>query len=127
MVIEISVAAMALAVIVFVIFMIRTLINLNQTIQKVNQTLEGLHGKVEQAVTESTKTLEETRHLVEDLRLKSQQVDHVLNSVREVGKQMEEVSTSLARSAVIHRDRWGNVIALVGAGLEIMKEWRKDR
>lgn len=127
MIIEISVASIALAVIVLVVFIVRTLIQLNQTIQKVNHTLEGLQGKVEKAVTESTKTLEETRHLVEDLRVKSQQVDHVLNSVREVGKQMEEVSTTLARSAVVHRDRWGNVIALVSAGLEIMKEWRKDR
>lgn len=127
MIIEISVGIIAVAVVVLVIFSVRSLISFNQTIQLTNQTLNELKGKVEVAVEESTQTLKETRHLVEDVRQKSQQADAVFKSMKKAGESLEEVSTEIARQAEINKSRLSNIVALVGAGIDLARNLQKPR
>ncbi|MBD1370923.1 DUF948 domain-containing protein [Hazenella sp. IB182357] len=127
MIIEISIAVIAFAVVIFVIFAIRSLISVNKTLESVDKTLNDLKGKAEAAVEESTHTLAETRMLVEDIRQKSKQTDQIFHSVSEVGETIQGVSTSISKNAELHKDRLANVIALVGAGLDLTQKWRKDR
>ncbi|MBA4492823.1 DUF948 domain-containing protein [Paenactinomyces guangxiensis] len=127
MIIEISVGVVSLAVTVLIIFLIRSLVTLTKTMNSVNETLHDLKGKVEEAVGESTNAFKETRLLVEDLRVKSQQTEELFHSVSEVGKTFQQVSTSLVRHAEKHKDRLSNIIAILGAGMEFARQWRNER
>jgi uncharacterized protein YoxC len=65
--------------------------------------------------------------LVEDVREKSRKADAVVNSLTEVGKSLEQVSSSINRTVSANQERLGNVVALVGAGIDLVKRWRSDR
>jgi uncharacterized protein YoxC len=125
-IIEVSVAVIAAALVILVIFLIRSLNALTQTLLSVNQTLADLKGKVENTVEESSRTLKEVRFLVEDVRQKSQKVEHLFDSLGEMGKSLQEASTSVLKSVEVNRNRWGNAIALLGVGIELAKKWRQD-
>ncbi|TCS95074.1 DUF948 domain-containing protein [Hazenella coriacea] len=127
MIVSISIGVIAIAVVVLVIFLIRSLISFNQTIHLMNQTLNELKGKVEVAVDESTQTLKETRYLVEDFRQKSQQADAVFQSMKKAGESLEEVSTEIVRQAEVNKSRLSNLVALVGAGIDIARNLQKPR
>jgi uncharacterized protein YoxC len=127
LIIEISVAAVSLAVIVLIVVMIRTLIAVSKAAATLDRTMQEIKGKAEAALEESVRTLRETRHLVEDLQQKSRQADQIFRSVDEVGRSLREVSHGIVRTAEVHRKRLGNVLAVIGAGVELVNRWRKGK
>ncbi|SEM69727.1 DUF948 domain-containing protein [Lihuaxuella thermophila] len=126
MIIEISAGVAAFAICILTIFLIRSLIVFTRMMKSVQGTMDGLKKKVEEAVDESTRTLKEARQLVEDLRIKSKQADEMFQSLEEVGKNMQEVSAGIIRHAELHKDRLSQIIALVSAGIDLAKQWRRD-
>jgi uncharacterized protein YoxC len=119
--------AVALAVIILIVFLVRSLISITRTMNLMNQHLQDLKGKVEEAVDESTRTLKETRLLVEDLRVKSQQTEELFKSAQEVSKSLQEASVSIVQHAEAHKDRLSHVVALLGVGMDLIKQWRGNR
>lgn len=126
LIIEISAGIVAFAILILTIFLIRSLLALARTMKSVQQTLDGLKEKAEKALDESTRTLKETRLLMEDLRTKSQQADEIFKSLEDVGKNLQEVSAGIIRHAEIHKDRLSNVVALISAGIDLAKQWRRE-
>lgn len=127
MVLQISIAVIAVSFVVLAIFAIRTLIALRRVLDSVAQAVNELKGKVETTVEETEHTLRETRLLVEEIRDKSRQAEAVFHSLNGVGKSLEEVTSSISRSALSNRERLGNLVALVGAGMDLVKKWRSDQ
>jgi uncharacterized protein YoxC len=125
LIIEISAGIVAFAILILTIYLIRSLLALTRTMKSVQGTLDGLKEKVEETLDESTRTLKETRLLVEDLRIKSQQADEMFKSLEDVGKNLQEVSAGIIRQAELHKDRLSHVVALISAGIDLVKQWCK--
>jgi uncharacterized protein YoxC len=126
-VIEISVAVMAAAVVALVIYLILSLKKVNRTLDTLDETLNHFKPKVDEVVEETNRTLRETRQLVEEIRVKTRKTDALFDSVGQVGTSLQELSTGISRTAAQYKERLGRVVALADTGLSWIRQLRGSR
>jgi uncharacterized protein YoxC len=117
---------MALAAVLLAIFLVRAAIIASRTLKAVEAAVHELRGKATEAMEETVRAVRETRMLAEELHDRSRQAEQLFQSVQELGKSLHEVSSGIAREAERHKDRLGQVVALLAAGIELAKLWRKE-
>lgn len=127
MILEISVAVMAVAIVVLVIFAVRFLIKITQTIETVQTTLNEVKGQVTATIDETHLTVKETRGLVEEVRKKTEKTESLFHALDEWGKTMEQISVRVDQQIKAHQSRYGNLISVIGTGIELAKRWKQDR
>lgn len=125
MVVEISVAVIAVAFVVLVVYIVRVLKTFQETLQSVNKTVERIDGDWEMIREQSVDLLQETKALAADLNQKSRQLDSLFVSVKDVGNSVNQVSSAVARQAERHREQLGNLLAITGFGLETWQKWKE--
>lgn len=133
LIIEISVAVIALAIAVLVIYAIQVLKTLNGTLRAVHKTVEKIESETLQTVEQTVKQIEseleaiskqslsvlqETEQLAADLNQKSQHLDSLFASVKGIGDGFNRVSTTMVAQAEKHREPLGQLLALTSFGLE---------
>lgn len=139
LIVEISVAVIAVAIVILVIYTIQVLRTLNGTLQAVHKTVEQIENGTLQAVQQTVKQIEsdlgaisrqslsvlqETEQLTADLNRKSQHLDSLFSSVKGIGDGVNQVSTTMVAQAEKHREQLGHLLALTSFGLET---WQKLR
>ncbi|WP_169713584.1 DUF948 domain-containing protein [Paludifilum halophilum] len=127
LIIEISAGVAAAAFVALVVALIVSLRKVNRTLDSVNTTLNEVQPQLEEVAEESKKTLGEAHVLLADLRAKSQQTDSLFETVEHVSNHIQELSSTITRTAAVQKERLGNVTALIGAGLDLFKKWRSDK
>lgn len=89
---QISIALIAVAFVVLVVFLIRTLRAAEQSLHTSAQTLQELQMTINELSGEVKQVVRQANELTSDLQRKMDQVDPVLESVKNVGEVLNEVT-----------------------------------
>lgn len=95
MLIELSVAVIAVAFVALTIYVIISLKSVNDSVQQVSRTLEKVQLHVDDVTRETVTMLKSTTQITEDLHNKLKHVDALFESVGEVGEAVNQVTASM--------------------------------
>lgn len=127
-----SAAVAALAFLILVIYLTKTLKSLQVTLDSVSHTLTGLEKQLQGLTTESTLLLHKTNVLAEDLQKKSENLNTVVDAVKEVGTtvksfndSLQNVSSKVEEELVQNTDKIAQVVQWGNAFFELRDMWKK--
>lgn len=89
---ELSVALIAVAFVALVIFLIKTLKAAEKSLDKTSQTLQEVQKTIDELGYEVKQVIRQATGITEDVQHKMKQIDPVLDSVKNVGDVLSEVS-----------------------------------
>lgn len=89
---EISVALIAVAFAVLVVFLVKTLKAAENSLEKTTQTLQEVQKTIDELSYEVKSVVRQANQITGDLQHKMEQIDPVLESVRNVGDILNEVT-----------------------------------
>ncbi|SDE07848.1 Uncharacterized protein YoxC, contains an MCP-like domain [Paenibacillus sp. UNCCL117] len=139
MIIEISVAVVAIAFAALVVYLIRTLKSVTELLSQTNVTMKEIQGQIGGISVEATELLRHTNEVTVDVRNKLQSIDPVVYSVKNIGDAVQEVTDTVkeATAAVAGSIRKnvpaetpktgeaiGRIIQAVPMLLEIWHTWK---
>lgn len=129
-----SVALIAIAFFVLVIYLSKTLKSLQGTLESVSKTLIGLESQLDGVTRETTVLLHKTNTLADDIQKKSESLNTVVDAVKEVGHSVQKFNHSLQSiTSTVDRQlennkekisqvmQWGNVL------LELKDKWKSKK
>ncbi|MGG1398643.1 DUF948 domain-containing protein [Bacillus salipaludis] len=129
-----SVALIAIAFLVLVIYVSKMLKSLRETLKSVSKTLEGLETQLEGVTTETTALLQKTNALADDMKYKSESLNSVVDAVKDVGTTVSKFNGTLqnithsfdkqveeSKEKVSQVIQWSNVI------LELKDKWKAKK
>lgn len=99
MIIEISVAVIALAFAALVVFLIMTLRSLSTVLMQTNETIRELQQQVNGISKEATEVLRHTNEVTVDVRNKLYSIDSVVYSVKNIGDAVQEITSSIKQAS----------------------------
>lgn len=134
LIVYISVAVIAVAFLILVIYFSRTLRSLQITLDHVAGTLSGLEKQMEGVTNETTALLHKTNKLAEDIQQKSERLNTVVDAVKDVGSSLqrfnntvgnvtEEVSVQLEKN----KTKISQVVQVGNAVIEIWDKWKDKK
>ncbi len=91
----ISVAVIAVAFLVLVLYIIQTLKSLQKSLNSVTKTVEHLQNQVQVIVKETEHLLKTSNELAEDWKQKSEKLNSVVSAAGELGHTVKQFNTSL--------------------------------
>ncbi|MCU6796926.1 DUF948 domain-containing protein [Paenibacillus sp. WQ 127069] len=100
MIIEISVAAVALAFVVLVVFLITTLRSMSALLVQTNTTIHDLQNHVVGVTKEASDVLRHTNAVTVDVLNKLHSLEPTFHSVKQVGEAVDEITTSVKNASV---------------------------
>lgn len=102
---EISVAVIAVAFAVMVVFLVKTLKAAEKSLDKTTQTLQEVQKTIDELSYEVKSVVRQANQITGDLQHKMEQIDPVLESVKNVGDILNEVTlaTKQVSTALIDR------------------------
>jgi|GEM_PF-767197 len=89
---QISVAVIAVAFAVLVVYLIKTLKAATQSLEKVTQTLQEVRTTIDELSYEVKQTIRNTNDITVDVQHKMKQIDPVMDTVRNLGEALSEVT-----------------------------------
>jgi uncharacterized protein YoxC len=129
-----SVALVAIAFLILVIFLTKTLKSLQITLDSVSKTLGGLENQLDGVTKETTVLLKKTNTLADDLQKKSDSLNSVVDAVKDVGVTIQKfnhsiqtVTSSVNQQVEQNQDKisqilqWGNVF------MELKDKWKSKK
>jgi uncharacterized protein YoxC len=129
-----SVALIAIAFFVLVIYLAKTLKSLQKTLDSVSTTLAGLEKQIDGVTTETTLLLKKTNALADDIQKKSESLNSVVNSVKNIGETVNKFNHSLKnmtntldkqvdqnKEKISQIMQWSNVL------LELKDKWKAKK
>ncbi|AGX05864.1 MULTISPECIES: DUF948 domain-containing protein [Bacillaceae] len=126
-----SVALIAVAFLVLVIFLSRTLKSLATTLDSVSTTLDGLEQQLDGVTRETTVLLHKTNALASDIQQKSESLNGVVNAVRDVGDSVrkfngtiQSISSSVNTQVEQNKDKISQVVQWSNVFLELKDKWK---
>lgn len=100
MVMEISVAIIAIAFVALVLYVIALIKALRVTLGQVNQTLVEVRKQLDEVGNEAKEVIEHTNQLSFDLKQKMESLDSLFKSVANIGDVLEHQTASLKKGSV---------------------------
>jgi len=91
---QISVAVIAVAFTVLVVFLVRTLVSAQQSLNKTTETLQEIKETIDELSTEVQGVVRQANTITIDLQHKMEQIDPVMESVKNVGEVLNEVTVA---------------------------------
>lgn len=104
MIIEISVAVIAIAFVALVIYLIIFITALKVTLGQVDQTLVEVREQINEIGSEAKKTIEQTNEVSADLKDKVAKLNSVFAAVANVGEFLEQKTFLLKREVISSSD-----------------------
>ncbi len=133
-IIALSVALVAVAFLVLVIFLAKTLKSLQGTLASVSDTLKGVEKQLDGVTRETTLLLQKTNDLADDIKQKSASLNSVVDAVKGVGVTVSEfngtlqnITTTVDRQVEESKEKvsqiiqWGNVL------WELKDKWQERK
>ncbi|MEF2967540.1 DUF948 domain-containing protein [Paenibacillus sp. M1] len=102
---ELSVALIAVAFAVLVIFLIKTLKAAEKSLDKTTQTLQEVQKTIDELSYEVKNVVRQANDITGDLQHKMEQIDPVLESVKNVGDVLNEVTLAAKQVSTAFIDR----------------------
>ncbi|MDM5211293.1 DUF948 domain-containing protein [Peribacillus sp. NJ4] len=126
-----SAAVAAIAFLVLVIFLTKVLTSLQTTLDSVARTLTGLESQMQGITLETTQLLHKTNTLAEDLQHKSENLNTVVDAVKDVGTSISSFNSSIQK--VSHKvqaeidnnqERISQIVQWSNVAMEIRDKWK---
>lgn len=143
MIIQISVACIAAAFIVLVVFLVAALQSARAALQQVNETLAHIDGKMDTISAETVKLMQTTQHIADDVQGKMKSMDALFDSIGKVGESVNQITTSVKQVSAtvsnsvrqagekVNRERnlTAELMEWTSLGLHLWRKWqaRKQR
>jgi len=134
MILYLSVALIAIAFLILVIYLSKTLKSLQGTLDNVATTLSGLEKQLDGVTTETTLLLHKTNELASDIQDKSASLNSVVDAVKDVGESVrkfngsiQNVTTSMNHQLEENKDKLVNVIQWGQVIFELKDKWQERR
>ena len=129
-----SAAVAAIAFLILVIYLSKTLKSLQVTSDSVSHTLVDVEKQMKGLTTESTLLLNKTNALAEDLQQKSENLNTVVDAVKDVGatvrgfnQSLQKVSTRVEQDLEQNQDKIAQVVQWGTAVFELRDLWKKKK
>ncbi|MDR9857076.1 DUF948 domain-containing protein [Paenibacillus sp. VCA1] len=105
MLVGVSVAVIAAAFAVLVIYLIKTLLAAKASLEKTTQTLQEIQQTIDELGYEVKQVVRQASDITRDVRHKMEQIDPVMDSVKHLGEALSEITLAAkqASAAVIHK------------------------
>lgn len=100
MIIELSVALVAVAFAVLVFFLIKTLKSAKDSLDNVSQTLKEVQKTIDELTYEVKTTVRHANDITADVQNKIQKIDPVIDSVKNLGDVMSELTLTVKQVSV---------------------------
>jgi uncharacterized protein YoxC len=100
MIIEISVAVVALAFVALVVFLITTLRSITNLLGQTNETIHELQIQLSNVSKDASDVLRHTNAVTVDVLNKLHSLDPTFDSVKQVGEAVEEITSSIKNASV---------------------------
>lgn len=133
-----SVALIAIAFLVLVIFVSKTLNSVKDAVNQMTKTMDGLEGQLQGITSETTMLLHKTNALAEDIQHKAEKLNTVVYAVEEVGTTIKSLNASVRKvtnnvsnqleqnqDKISQAIQWGNVLKEIKDKWVQKKEKRK--
>ncbi|MBU8879761.1 DUF948 domain-containing protein [Bacillus sp. FJAT-29790] len=129
-----SVALIAIAFFILVIYLSRTLKSLQVTLESVSKTIEGLEKQLDGVTKETTALLHKTNALADDIAEKSESLNSVVNAVKDVGESVrgfngsiQKITSSVNNQIEENKDKISQVVQWSQVFFEIKEKWKMRR
>lgn len=106
MIIELSVALAAIAFAVLVFFLIKTLKSAKESLDKVSQTLQEVQKTIDELTYEVKTTVRHANDITADVQGKIQKIDPIVDSVKNLGDVMNELTLTVKQVSVTVIERF---------------------
>lgn len=100
MIIELSIALVAVAFAVLVFFLIKTLQSAKDSLDKVSQTLQEVQKTIDELTYEVKTTVRHANDITADVQGKIQKIDPIVDSVKNLGDVMNELTLTVKQVSV---------------------------
>lgn len=134
MILYVSAALIAIAFLILVIFVSKTLKSLQATLDNISKTVGGLEKQLEGVTTETTKLLHKSNLLADDLQQKAEGLNSVVTAVKEVGETvshfnhtLQNITNSVDKQVDNNKDKISQVIQWSNVFLELKDKWKEKK
>ncbi|MFS0780527.1 DUF948 domain-containing protein [Bacillus sp. 1P06AnD] len=131
LILYLSAAVAAIAFLILVIYLARTLTSVKVTLDSVSNTLTDLEKQLQGITTESTLLLHKTNALAEDIQKKSENLNTVVDAVKGVGTSLQSfntsiqnVSTKVGTELEQNQDKIAQVVQWGNAFFQLRDSWK---
>ncbi|PLR98175.1 DUF948 domain-containing protein [Bacillus sp. T33-2] len=129
-----SVAVIAVAFFILVMYLAKTLKSLQTTLDSVSHTLAGLEQQLDGVTRETTMLLHKTNTLADDIQKKSESLNGVVNAVKDVGNSVHRfnqtinnVQNLVDRQIDKNKDKITQVVQWSNVFLELKEKWKTKK
>lgn len=129
-----SAAVAAVAFLILVIYLAKTLKSLQGTLDSVAHTLTGLEKQLDGVTRETTVLLHKTNSLADDIQQKSESLNSVVSAVKDVGNSVQRFNQSIhSISSMVdnqidkNQDKISQVVQWSNVFLELKDKWKSRR
>jgi uncharacterized protein YoxC len=126
-----SVALIAIAFFVLVIFLSTTLKSFQVTLTNVSKTLSGLEKQLEGVTAETTILLQKTNALADDIKEKSDSLNSVVGAVKDVGitvtkfnGTLQNITQSVDKQVEESKEKVSQIVQWSHIILELRDKWQ---
>jgi uncharacterized protein YoxC len=130
LIISISVAIIAAAFLVLVIYLVKTLKTVQGTLEGVSKALVGIEQQLDGVTKETTILLQKTNALADDIQTKSNSLNSVVEAVKDVGTTIHKFNTSIKsvtntfdKQIEQNKEKISQVVQWSNVFLEIKDKW----
>lgn len=129
-----SAAVAAIAFLILVIYLARTLNSLQGTLKNVSKTLENVEQHLEGVSRETTELLHKTNTLADDIQNKSERLNTVVDAVKDVGSSIQKFNQSIQRitdsvnkQTEMNQDKVSQVVQWGQVLMELKDKWQSRK
>lgn len=129
-----SVALIAIAFLVLVIYLAKALNSLQATLTSVSGTLKGLEKQLEAVMGETHQLLQKTNELADDIHQKSKNLNSVVEAVKGVGTTvskfngtLQNITNSVDQSVEESKEKVSQIIQWSNIFLELKDKWQERK
>ena len=129
-----SAAVAAIAFLILVIYLSKTLKSLQGTLDSIAHTLTGVEKQLDGVTRETTELLHKTNNLAEDIQQKSSDLNSVVVAVKDVGTSVQQFNRSIQNIHSIvdkqidqNQEKISQVIQWSNVFLELKERWKTKK
>ncbi|MDP4085890.1 MAG: DUF948 domain-containing protein [Bacillota bacterium] len=129
-----SIALIAIAFLVLVIYLSKALKSLQSTLDNVSKTLVGVEKQLEGVTSETTSLLQKTNELADDLKRKSDGLNTIVDAIRDVGitvskfnKSIRNITDSVDIQVEESKEKISQIVQWSNVFLEFREKWKERK
>jgi uncharacterized protein YoxC len=122
-----SVALIAIAFFILVIYLVKTLKTVQGMLQSLTKTIEGIEKQMNEIGTETTQLLHKTNAVADDVQKKVESLNAVFDAVKQVGATVQTFNDSLTKKLTANEQKVAQVVQWGNALLEIWEKWKEKK